>query len=97
RTSTLFPYATLFRSGERNRAVRVRAAGRFARPGWLVHQTGRSAQANQRDESGAGPELRSGSRKSKTRLVRGVSHGRAAGAGVRRSEEHTSELQSREN
>src|SRR3712207_7822762 len=69
--STLFPYTTLFRSGERVRHRRRRGGARGGRPAGAAHDRVPRAPV--------GPQ--------------GV--GDDAGAGAR-SEEHTSELQSRQ-
>src|SRR3712207_8849944 len=67
--STLFPYTTLFRSGERDRG----AAHRDDRRGGRTHQPGHQLGHTQGDR-----------------------RGEQAGQRATRSEEHTSELQSRQ-
>src|SRR3712207_7794437 len=78
--STLFPYTTLFRSGGGGHARRRRRAGGGAVPG-------------QRRLPAVLPGP--GGRRAEGALAAGHRLG-GAGAGDRRSEEHTSELQSRQ-
>src|SRR3546814_10280143 len=83
RTDTLFPYTTLFRSGDQPAGIRADARGRrhAARPEPRDHRLARydlpraAAHPPRACRAGAGVGARTGDR-------------------VRRSEEHTSELQS---
>src|SRR3712207_8181732 len=80
--STLFPYTTLFRS-RRRRAV----AGPAERPGPRLRRPPAGPQPDRRPRRGAdGQRLRPPPGRSAT----------AGGAAAGRSEEHTSELQSRQ-
>src|SRR3712207_7720202 len=85
--STLVPYTTLFRSA----GGRVGPAGRAARLQWLLRAAGRPA----RPAVHLRPPLRRPARADRRRAL--PRHLPAlAGAGAARSEEHTSELQSRQ-
>src|SRR5207248_11619079 len=83
---TLFPYTTLFRSlasGEAARSRRHAAAAGFARPS-VRAQIARTRQG-----------YRSGARRGDVGILgKGYDGGRRASQGSKRSEEHTSELQS---
>src|SRR5690606_41756282 len=82
-TSTLFPYTTLFRSLDRHRAGEPLLGGRGLR---RLHD--RVPGAGSADRALAAQHARP--------AVRGIQRG-GRQRGGRRSEEHTSELQSREN
>src|SRR3546814_10727488 len=86
RTDTLFPYTTLFRSSERARAAAVRQ-----------HQQRMAAATRQNEGMG---ERMEGAKEEAHRQSSGLhrqhqhQNGTSSDANLRRSEEHTSELQS---
>src|SRR3546814_4797394 len=96
RTDTLFPYTTLFRSGEERLVLllRARLQDELAHPLGRAHDIGRAHRLVGADQDETPDAHRLGGK----RAVKGaediVAHARDRIALDQRSEEHTSELQS---
>src|SRR5205823_13649692 len=90
---TLFPYTTLFRSGAAGDGVAGAGAGRAASPSARHRRRPDDAGAARRRALRADPAGAAG-RAGARPVLGALRRRRGAAAGLRRSEEHTSELQS---